>query len=356
MTVTAEPGTASVFHGVIEDESDNRWYLIDDLRLISSSTVASVISKEALVRWAANLAAKAAFDELPTVVVSSRVKPCGNTGSRCTGEGGHEPTTRCDRCPCRVCRACVTAWLARRHAEHSARRADEGTRIHDVAEWWALHGEIKPYDDDIAPYIASFEAWVAEYGLTPDDFLVSEVIVVNRTAGYAGTCDGIVIFHADRSDAAAKLVARVTGIPWKQCKKRGLTVTLVIDFKTREGDEPKFYAPQALQVTGYRHAETLRIKGTDVEVPMIPTDGGLLVQIRPDGVTPRLVMTDDDTFQRGFLPALATAKWVIEDGPRAVSSRTFVMPETIAARRRKAAREAAAEAPPATESATHPAA
>ncbi|MEU3452108.1 hypothetical protein ABZ671_00495 [Micromonospora sp. NPDC006766] len=358
MTITAEApaAPATVFHGV-EEIDDNRWYLIGNLRLISSSTVAGVISKDALVRWAASLAAKAAFAELPTIVVASRVKPCGNTGSKCAGEGGHEPAARCERCPCQQCKACIARWIANRHVEHTARRADEGTRVHDVAEWWSYHGEIKPYDADIAPYVKSFEAFVAEYGLTPDDFLVSEAIVVNREAGYAGTCDGIVIFHADRTDAAAKLVARVTGIPAKQAAKRGITVVLVIDFKTREGEGPQFYPPQALQLTGYRHAQTIRIKNTDVEQPMIPTDGGLLVQLRPDGVTARLVLTDEDTYRDGFLPALATAKWVIERGPAAVSSRTFVLPETLAARRRKAARETpAAGDAPATESISHPAA
>ncbi|WBB94253.1 hypothetical protein [Verrucosispora sp. WMMC514] len=356
MTVTAEPATtpASVFHGV-EETDDNRWYLIDDLRLVSASTVAGIIDKEALKIWAAKLAAQAAFAELPAVVIASRIKPCGNTGSKCSGEGGHDSQERCDRCPCLECKACMTAWLASRHVDHTRRRADEGTRVHDVAEWWALHGEIRPYDEDIAPYVKSLLAFFAEYGLTPDDFLVSEAIVVNREDGYAGTTDGIIIIRADRTDAAAKLVSRVTGIPWKQAKKRGITVVLIIDFKTREGEGPQFYAPQALQLTAYRHAKTIRIKNTDIEQPMIPTDGGMLVQLRPDGFTARLVMTDEDTYRRGFLPTLATATWVFEHGPAAISSRTFVLPETLAARRRKAARDAATTGD-APQTITHPAA
>ncbi|MFJ8687375.1 hypothetical protein [Micromonospora wenchangensis] len=343
MTVTAEPTAAPagpVFHGV-EEVDGNRYYLIDDLRLISCSTVAGIISKEALVRWAAMMTAKAAFAELPAIVIASRVKPCGNTYSRCAGEGGHDREARCESCPCQQCKECIGRWIANRHAEESARRADEGTRVHDVAEWWTYHGEIKPHDLDIAPYVKAFEAWIAEYGLTPDDFVASEAITVNRTAGYAGTCDGIVVIHADRTPAAAKLVARITGVPAKQAAKRGLFVVLVIDFKTREGEDAQFYPPQALQVTGYRHAETVRIKGTDVEAPMPPTDGGMLVQLRPNGVTPRLVMCDKATFEAGFLPAMATARWVIEQGAAAISSRTFVLPETLAARRRKAEKQAA---------------
>lgn len=340
MTIAvAQP--APTFHGV-EEFDGNRYYLIDDLRLMSVTTANSVISKEAIIRWAARLAAKAAFTELPRVVISSRIKPCGNTYNRCSGPSGHGTTERCDRCPCGSCRECVADWLSGRHAEHSARRADEGRRTHDVIEWWSYHGEIKPYDEDIAPYVAAWQAFVTEYGLTPDDFLVSEAIVVNRTEEYAGTCDGIVVITASRTDAAAKLVARLTGVTPAKAKKLGLRVVLVIDIKTREKEEAQFYVTHALQCTAYRHAETIRIKGTDVEEPMIPTDGGLIVQLRPDGATPRLVKTDEDTYRRGFLPTLATARWVLEDGPAAISSRTFVLPATLAARRRKAAKEAAA--------------
>ncbi|MCG5464169.1 hypothetical protein MED01_002334 [Micromonospora sp. MED01] len=337
MSIQTAERIGPVFHGV-EETDDRRFYLIGDHRLISTTTATGVIAKDALMQYAAHQAVKAVFAELPAIVIASRLKPCGNTYSRCD----HDRTERCDRCPCVECKACVGRWLADRHKVNTARRADEGTRAHDVAEWWSYTGEIKPHDKDIAPYVKAFEAFVAEYGLTPESFLVSEALVVNRGAGYAGTTDGVVRFNADATQAAAKLVSRVTLIPAKKAAKLGLTVDLVVDFKSREGEGPEFYPEQALQLTGYRHAPILRFKNSDIEHPMLPTDGGLIVQLRPDGVSARLAVTTERTYRRGFLYALGLTKWLIEEGPAAVSSHTFVLPETIAARKRKAAKEAAA--------------
>ncbi|MFI6228564.1 hypothetical protein ACIBCR_14785 [Micromonospora echinospora] len=343
MTVTAAP-PAPTFYGV-EEVDGRRFYFIGDRKLLSCTTITGTIAKPALMRYAAKKAAEGAFAELPSVVIASRVKPCGNTGNRCA----HEPTERCERCPCTECKACMTSWLADRHIENTARRSDEGTRVHDVIEWWALHGEYKPYDQDIAPYIKAFQAFTVEYGITPESFIASEVLVVNYDAGYAGTCDGILLIDASKTDAAAKLVSRLLArsgrrVTWKKAKRLGLKVLLVIDFKTREGEGPEFYPEQALQVTGYRHAPILRVKNSDAvdaEQPMPATDGGMLIQLRPDGFTPRLVMSCDDTYRDGFLYALGLCKWLIEYGAAAVSSHTFVLPETLAARERKAAREAA---------------
>jgi hypothetical protein len=45
----------------------------------------------------------------------------------------------------------VTKWIADRHLRETARRADEGTRVHDVAEWWSFHGEIKDHEPTSPP-------------------------------------------------------------------------------------------------------------------------------------------------------------------------------------------------------------
>lgn len=352
MTIlAARPAKRSlVFHGV-EEIGEDRWYLIDDLRLMSVTTGTGIVAKPALVPWAAFLSADAAFAELPTLLVASRIKPCERTRSKCRGEGGHRPEETCEFCPCGVCQACVTKWLADRSKVHTQRRSDEGKRVHDVVEYWALHGVIKPHDPDIAMYVKAFEAFVVEYGLTPDSFLVSEALVVHREAGYAGTTDGIIRFEAAKSEAAAKLISRLTGIDWKKAQKLKLTLDLIVDFKTRESEGPKFYPEQSLQVTGYRHAPVIRRKHSDDEAPMHPTKGGLLIQLRPDGCTPRLVKTDDRQFEV-FLMALGLSKWLIEEGPASVSSRTFVLPATVAARAKKAAKDAAAAATAATPEST----
>jgi hypothetical protein len=325
------------FHGV-EESDDGRWYIIDGVRLMSVTTAFNAIAKRGLVDWAGMLTAELAFDELPTLVSASRRKPCERTSNRCD----HSPDVTCDGCPCRVCRPCVQRWIAKRHVRESARRADEGVRVHDVAEWWTFHGAIKEHDEDIAPYVQSFREFTTDYGITPGDVLLAEAIVINRGVGAAGQTDGIIRFNADRTEKAAKLISRLTQVRWQRAQKLRLTLDLIVDWKTREKDEPRLYPEMAMQLSGYRHFPVVRIKGTDIEEPLQRTDGGLIVQFRPDGYTARPVVCDEQTYERGFLNALRLYQWITEYGGAAVSSRTFVLPETVAARARKAAREQAA--------------
>jgi hypothetical protein len=325
------------FHSV-EESDDGRWYIIDSQRLMSVTTAFNAIAKRGLVPWAGKLAAELAFLALPSLVTASRKRPCGNSTNKCR----HDPDVTCERCPCLECRGCVSQWVARRHERETARRADEGTRVHDMAEWWSFHGEIKDHAEDIAPYVKTFQVFVDDYGITPDDVLLAEALLVHREIGAAGTTDGIIRFHAERSEAAAKLISRLRQVPWKKAQKLKLTVDLLIDYKTRENDTAKLYPEYALQLAGYRHFPVARIKNTDHEELLQATDGGLIIQLRPDGYTARPVVCDEDTYRNGFLPALNLYRWLTESGPASISSYTFVLPETLAARARKAAKEKAA--------------
>lgn len=330
-------------------EDGRRWYVFGEgtdheQRYLSVTTALKAVARDALVPWAAGLAAAAAFAELPTVVTASLVRPCGNTWSQCRRKnGGHDWRDRCDRCPCARCQACVAKWLQDRHLAESSRRAEEGKRTHDVIEHWVLHdGRWPDYRSDIEPYVAAFRAFVAEYGLRPDSWQLAEAIVINRAEGYAGTCDGVIRFHADRTPAAADLVARTLGISVDEAVAGGRHADLVVDFKTREkpltetSPTPKFYPDQALQLVGYRNAPTVHIRATGVEAPMPGTDGALLVQLRPDGCTPRLVVANDETF-KAFLCALWLYRWLTEFGTASVSVRSFPLPKPAKATRRLAA-------------------
>lgn len=348
MTITVDrPVTVHEFeYHSVEESLDGRWYIIDGQRLMSVTTALKSIAKWGLPPWAGKLAAEAAFAELPTVVAASRRQPCGRTNNRCR----HDWQETCDDCPCRICRACVTQWLADRHLRETDRRADEGIRVHAVIDWWSKHGEYIGYDPDIAPYIQSFQEYTAEYGLLPDSILMSEALLIHREIGAAGKTDGITRFHAERTVSAAKLVSRVTQVPWRQAVKLRLHIDAIVDYKTREHDDPKFHPENALQLAGYRHFPVMRIRNTDYEEPMPAVDAGLIVQLRPNGYTPRLVKCDEHTYRKGFMNALGLYGWLIEDGPASVSSRTFVLPETVAARARKAAKNSTAggvAAPPA---------
>lgn len=328
------------FHSV-EESDDGRWYIIDGQRLMSVTTAFNAIAKRGLVPWAGRLAAELAFLDLPTLVAASRRKPCERSFNRCK----HDPAETCERCPCRTCRACVQKWVGERHSRETARRSDEGVRVHDVAEWWAYHGEIKDHDGDIAGYVKSFGLFVEEYGVEPDDVLLAEAILVNREIGAAGQTDGIIRFRAERTEKAAKLISRLTQVRWKQAQKLKLTVDLIIDYKSRENDDPQFYPENALQLAGYRHFPVVRVKNTDHEEPLQTVDGGLIIQLRPEGYAARPVVCDQHTYENGFLPALRLYQWLTEFGPASISSHTFVLPATVAARARKAAKEQATDSP-----------
>lgn len=317
----------------IDETTGDRWYHFEKYgRLLSVTTAFRSIAKSGLVIWSAQLAAAAAFTELPTVLTASRTKPCGKTTSMCRKT--HDWQTTCERCPCGTCRPCVQKWLADRHMAESSRRADEGTRVHDVIEWWSFHGEYRGYDPDVAPYVNAFKAFVDEYGLTPDSFLMAEATVVNPADQYAGTTDGMIRFHAERTEAAAKLVARVfrargeyghlkTGKALVRAVIRDKRyVDLLVDWKTREKEGAKFYPENALQLAGYRMAPIVRIKNTETYVDMPDTDGALVVQLRPDGATPRLVVADDTTYG-AFLAALRLYLWLSEAGSKAIGAYTF---------------------------------
>jgi hypothetical protein len=325
MTSANPPGS------VTDDKTGQRYYPIDGENFWSVSTATGVIDKEGLPRWAASLAAKLAFDELPTILTASRIKPCGRTYYKCKHDwrDGHTGD-----CPCRACQVCVTKWLTERHIAESSRRADEGKRTHDVVNWWALHGEWIGFGDDIAPYVAAFRALIDEYGLTPDSFLLTECIVINRAYKYAGTTDGVIRFHARRTRAAAELVARMltraTGqqVTAEQAIEQDLYVDLVVDFKTQDKpvEKEKFYPDHALQLVGYRFAPVMRIKNTEVEADFPDTHGAALIHLRPDGCTVRLTVADESTF-KAFLLALNLFRWLVESGTASVSVRSFPLPK-----------------------------
>ncbi len=339
MTVDLTPFAASHPQGSTTDETTGeRWYYYEPYgRMLSVTTAFRSIAKNGLVMWAGQLAAAAAFEELPTVITASRRRPCGYTHSRCQSKHGYQAT--CDLCPCTVCRECVAKWLAERHMAESSRRSDEGKRVHDVIEWWwKLDGEIRPHDADVAPYVASFLAFVAEYGLTPRSFILAEAVVINPAEKYAGQTDGVVRFEATASEAAARLVARVlrargeyahikTGKALVRAVIRDQRhVDLVIDWKTKqrtlEEVGSKFYPEYALQTAGYRWAPIVLVKETQQYEPMPDTDGAVVVQLLLDGAKPRLVVADETTFA-AFLCALRLYVWLSELGSRAVGAYTF---------------------------------
>jgi hypothetical protein len=303
---------------------DKRFYVFgegdDQETLMRVSTALSHLDKEGLRRWAAGLAADAALDELPKLIKATRTRECGNTWKRCQ----HDFRVRCVTCPCGECLACVKKWMANRHYAETARRSDEGTRVHDIAEHWVLsHGEVRSHDADIAIYVKQWLAWADDYGLTPDSWDMTEATVINREYSYAGTLDGIVVIHADATPLAAELVAKVLQLPLSQVG--GKSVRVIADAKSREKEEAQLYAEHSLQQAAYRNGQVVRLRDGR-EFPLPATDGAIIVQVRPDGYLCRPVVVDDNTFA-AFLSLLSVAKWHLEYATASVSSRSFKVPK-----------------------------
>lgn len=133
-------------------------------------------------------------------------------------------------------------------------KADVGTTVHSVAEQMALGMTVDAsvFAPDTQPYIRSFVRW---YERVHPRICAVEAMCANRTWGYAGTFDTIMVVGG-----------RV----------------MVVDYKT-SGDS---YPEHALQLAAYRNAEFIGLQD-GAELPMPSTDGGAILLIGPE--TCRLV-------------------------------------------------------------------
>ena len=148
-------------------------------------------------------------------------------------------------------------------------------------------------------------------GLTPDSWEMLESTILNRADGWGGTLDGQVRFDATTTPKARKV-----------CAKFGLARPLVtLDTKSREADNATFWPDNAKQLAAYCRGEVI-LFDDGREEPLPPTDGGMVVQIRPDGYGWRRVDTSDRTYA-AFLANKASALWEIEHGAASTQVKSF---------------------------------
>jgi hypothetical protein len=236
----------------------------------------------------------------------------------------HDWIERCPNCRCDKCTPCVTRWLSERHRAESKRRADEGSRTHHIIKHWVLTGVWLEPDEDIRVYVASFKAFVAEYGLVHTDWELAEARVINRTFMYAGTLDAAIHFHRDRSKAAADLLDRLT----PEGGERVQHALVLGDYKTREKEDRAVFEDHPLQLSGYRFAESL-VLADGTEVPMLKVDAAAIIQIRPDKTSVEPVLADEPEFA-AFLNILGGDQWSRERGKLATAKNTFAYAPSVA--------------------------
>lgn len=298
-----------------KDDDDNRWYThpVTQERFLSVTTGLKSVAKDALVPWASLLAARTAIAELPKLVRAFFTRDCGRTYNRCD----HPWDQPCPECPCRACKPCTVKWLADRHLAESARRAQEGTEVHQLVKFWVIWGTMPAVPEHLQPYIDSFFQFVADFGLTNGDWLMSEGTILNRKHMYAGTLDQILRIDPTRTEIAAEWCDRAG--------RTGLVTDTLIDTKSREGEKKRTYPDQALQLTGYSRGEVV-LMPDGTEWPLPNWDATAILQLRPDGYNLQHTWHTDEEFE-AFLAAVKLFRWLLERGKAAVSSKSFPMSE-----------------------------
>jgi hypothetical protein len=227
---------------------------------------------DVLALWAANLVAETAFTNLPRLVAASRV-----------------PEQRQD----------MYDWLRRAPTRKKDERGEVGSAVHRIIEAHVL-GQPMPADllddQEMRPYLSNFLRFVKEWGV---EFEASEMVVGNRTCGYAGTLDYLL-----RSPLIAAALAAYYAI------EVPADSVLMGDTKTGgELDLKGVYPEAGLQMAAYRKAEVAWLRDGST-VPMPATPGvGVVLHLRPEGYRLIPVVCDDRVFD-AFRIVQQAADWV----------------------------------------------
>ncbi|MGQ4351951.1 hypothetical protein [Streptomyces drozdowiczii] len=238
----------------------------DKLRRVTTILSQGSTKGDVLALWAANLVAETAFTHLPRLVAASR-----------------RPETRTE----------MYDWLRRAPLRKKDERADIGSAVHRIIEARVL-GEPIPADlvddDEMAPYLRHFLRFVEEWQVT---FEASEMVVGNRTAGYAGTLDYLL---------RSPLIAAALNV--------SASTVLMGDTKTGgELDVKGVYPEAALQMSAYRKAEVAWLRdGSTVPMPATHSTG-VVLHLRPEGYRLIPVACGDDVFA-AFRIVQQAADWV----------------------------------------------
>ncbi|MGW6481270.1 hypothetical protein ACWGDS_25815 [Streptomyces sp. NPDC055059] len=244
----------------------------DKLRRVTTILSQGSTKGDVLALWAANLVAETAFANLPALVNASL-----------------RPERRTE----------MYDWLRRAPLRKKDERADIGSAVHSIIEAHVL-GQPMPAeltdDPEMVPYLDNFLRFVEEWQVT---FEASEMVVGNRTVGYAGTLDYLL-----RSPLIAAALGEYLGtvVP--------ADALLMGDTKTGgELDVKGVYPEAALQMSAYRKAEVAWLRdGSTVPMPASYSHG-VVLHLRPEGYRLIPIACGDDVFA-AFRIVQQAADWV----------------------------------------------
>jgi hypothetical protein len=249
-----------------------------DLECISVTAALAVIDKPALVAWSANATARAAVDQFD--ILRAHVL----RGDR---DGAYD-------------------WLRNaRYKRGDGKRSAKalGTAVHAALCERIRDGIFHPLDDEIAPYVESFERWCLEWHPL---FEAAELTVYSPELLYAGSLDAIV-----------------------RVRVEGKELRLLIDYKCETGEEDHAPYPEgALQLGAYagathallaRPARRLERRGrrrlyllSELEhaeaEAMPPVDGAAILRLSPRRAA-LYVARDLPTLHAAFVRLLSFSRW-----------------------------------------------
>jgi hypothetical protein len=190
--------------------------------------------------------------------------------------------------------------LTRARYRSSSKAAARGAELHKAAEQLAL-GQSADVEADVQPYLDQYARFLERH---QPEFLMAEAPVYNPQAGYAGTCDGVILLD---------------GQP------------VLYDIKTTahgpdSGRSRPPFAEVALQLAAYRHATEVgvlkeqRYEGgkryyvydpSAEHAAMPETDGAVCVVVSPEDFMVVPVRTDEQVW-RHFRHVMECARWQVE--------------------------------------------
>lgn len=235
-------------------------------RLRSVTTILSGgVPKPGLVHWAGNMCTDCAIENLPALVAASRF-----------------PDQLAD----------LRKWVTRAHTRKKDERADVGTAVHIIIESRILGIELPatimvgegdsreevPLDGpELKPFVENFTAFEAEW---KPRWQASEMVVANRSHGYAGTLDYVIGGDGPIGDALRWCGYQVPdGVDIMGDTKTGGDW----DHVTSGGHVHGVYPEAGLQMSAYRRAEIAWLRDAS-RVPMPPTaEVGVVLHLRPEG-------------------------------------------------------------------------
>lgn len=185
-------------------------------------------------------------------------------------------------------RAAVTKEAKAVHEDVREAAADLGDRVHDAAQARVLGAPVAD-DVEVAPYVGQLDVWLAAWRVNIAKHVVAtEITVLHRRLGYAGTADLII---------------------WLPTGPRGRLQMWLIDYKSSATRPAKSVYPEnTLQLAGLRYAETVLLPDDSEEpMPRIERTGVLNLRAGSHALVP--MPAGRDAF-RAFRGALETTKWL----------------------------------------------